>query len=98
MMSMEIVFNENKLKEQNLIVDNVNSIILEVCNSAGINKKEHDLFIGNNDSQDFANFGKIVLKLKELNWFLSSVDKWFLYEDDDEEDLAEYYKKKLNIA
>jgi virulence-associated protein VapD len=97
-MSMEIVFNENKLKEQNLVVDNVNSFIIEVCNSTGINKKEGDLFIGNNDSQDFANFGKIVLKLKELNWFLSSVDKWFLYEDDDEEDLAEYYKKKLNIA
>ena len=33
-----------------------------------------------------------------MRWFLVSVDKWFLYEEDEEEDLADYYRKKLNIA
>ena len=98
MMSMEICLNENKIKEQNLVLDEVNKTIIEICNSANITKKDNNLFIGNNDSQDFANFGKIVLRLKEMRWFLVSVDKWFLYEEDDEEDLADYYRKKLNIA
>lgn len=98
MMSMEICLNETKIKEQNLMIDEVNKTIIDVCSSANITKKENNLFIGNNDSQDFANFGKIVLKLKEINWFLLSIDKWFLYEEDEEEDLADYYRKKLNIA
>lgn len=99
MIKMEIQMNEKKIEQiSSYTKEQVYDMIDFVASSKGIAKKDHQgVFIGNNDSQDFANFGKIVLYLKEQEWFLPFVEKWYLYVGDEKDNLAKHYKKKANL-
>lgn len=71
MIKMEIEMNEKKIREDSeYTVEQIKSMVEEVAEMTGISKKDNKgAFWGNGNNQDFANFGSIVLYLKEQQWF-----------------------------
>ncbi|MDE7206555.1 MAG: hypothetical protein K2N90_05270 [Lachnospiraceae bacterium] len=65
-------------------VEQINAMVSEVARKKGITKRNDEgLFIGNGDNKDFSNFGRIVLHLKDQEWFLPFVKTWVLYADEE---------------
>ncbi len=100
MMKMEVQMDEKKIKQSGAYsVEQINTMVSEVAKKKGITKKnESGLFIGNGDDKDFSNFGRIVLYLVDQEWFLPFVKTWVLYADEETDDMAAYFKKRLGKA
>lgn len=99
MMKMKVQMDEKKIeKNGEYTVDQINGMVNEVARRKGITKKnDKGFFIGNGDDKDYSSFGLIVLYLKDQEWFLPFVKAWTLYVDDEIDDLAKHYKRKMNI-
>ena len=97
MMKMEVQMDENKIKKSGgYSVEQINDMVSEVARKKGISKRnDKGLFIGNGDDKDFSNFGRIVLYLIDQDWFLPFVKTWMLYADEETDDLANYFKKRM---
>lgn len=95
MMKMKVQLNEKKIeKNSEYTVDEINNMVIKVAQDRGITKiTEKGLFIGNDDNNDFSNFGLIVLYLAKQNWFLPYVKNWILYAEEETDDLAKYFRE-----
>lgn len=100
MMKMEVQMDENKIKKSGAYsIEQINNMVVEVARKKGITKRNNNgLFVGNGDDKDFSNFGRIVLFLKDQEWFLPFVKTWVLYTDEETDDMAKYFKKKMGKA
>lgn len=107
MMKMEIKMNEEKVNaEKKYKLDKIYLALDKHFERVGLPKVEDDSDIltyrGNDDKDDFANFGIMVIGLKKQAWFTENVAIWRLYESDDTvdpddfavSDLVEYYREK----
>ncbi|MDE6913991.1 MAG: hypothetical protein K2P35_09890 [Lachnospiraceae bacterium] len=97
MMKMEVQMDEKKIeKSGEYSVEQINTMVSEVARKKGITKRNDEgLYIGNGDDKDFSNFGRIVLYLKDQDWFLPFVKTWILYADEETDDMATYFKKRM---
>lgn len=94
---MEVQMDEKKIeKSGEYSVEQINTMVSEVARKKGITKRNDEgLYIGNGDDKDFSNFGRIVLYLKDQDWFLPFVKTWILYADEETDDMATYFKKRM---
>ncbi len=96
MMKMKITIDEERVNlYSEYSVDEIYDKIEDIARSANITKKDKDgFYLGNDNSQDFANFGKIIIVLNDSQWFIPYIDEWLWYVDNTIEDIAEYYKRR----
>ena len=96
MMKMKIKIDKEKVNlysEYN--VDQMYNMIEDITKSANITKKDKDgFYLGNDNEEDFANFGKIIIALNDSDWFIPFIDEWLWYVDNTIEDIAECYKTR----
>ena len=95
MMKMKITIDERKAKvDSEYTIEEMYEKIDNIAKRANITKKGKDgFYIGNNNAQDYSNFGKIIIDLNDSEWFIPYIDEWLWYVDNTIEDIAEYYKK-----
>lgn len=80
-MKMEIRYKaEIDLKEQGRL-DMVKRIIEENFNSAGIIRREGDMYVGNGDAGDYVAFGKVAISLMKDVSLLKYIDEWLYYDE-----------------
>lgn len=95
-MKMKIKVDEEKVEKYSEY--NINEMYKRIDNiakKANITKKDKDgFYIGNNNAQDYSNFGKIIICLNDSEWFIPYIDEWLWYVDNTIEDIAEYYKRR----
>ena len=96
MMKMKITIDEERVNlYSEYSVDEIYDKIDSIARSASITKKDKDgFYLGNDNSQDFANLGKIIIVLNDSQWFIPYIDEWLWYVDNTIEDIAEYYKRR----
>ena len=96
MMKMKITIDEERVNlYSEYSVDEIYDKIEDIARSANITQKDKDgFYLGNDNSQDFANFGKIIIVLNDSQWFIPYIDEWLWYVDNTIEDIAEYYKRR----
>ena len=96
MMKMKIKIDEGKaILYSEYSVDEIYDKIDSIARSANITKKDKDgFYLGNDNEEDFANFGKIIIALNDSDWFIPFIDEWLWYVDNTIEDIAEYYKTR----
>lgn len=85
--------------------DQIYSALDRIFKKRGMDRVDTDRgieYLGHNLNTDFAQFGKIMLGLKEQNWFMDNAVTWLYCNSDDsddpddfdEEDLLVHYGKK----
>ena len=96
MMKMKIKIDEGKANlYSEYSVDEIYDKIEDIARSANITEKDSDgFYLGNDNDEDFANFGKIIIALNDSQWFIPYIDEWLWYVDNTIEDIAEYYKTR----
>ncbi len=106
MIKMIIQMNDQKIIEKgDYSLKQVYETLDRIFLQKGIEKKETAIgiieYLGRGRSSDFANFGKIMLGLKDQEWFMNNVKEWIYCNSDDsenpdifdEEDLLVHYGK-----
>jgi len=95
-MKMKIKVDEEKVeKYSEYTINEMYKRIDNIAKRANITKKDKDgFYIGNNNAQDYSNFGKIIICLNDSEWFIPYIDEWLWYVDNTIEDIAEYYKRR----
>ena len=95
-MKMKIKVDEEKVeKYSEYTINEMYKRIDNIAKRANITKKDKDgFYIGNNNAQDYSNFGKIIICLNDSEWFIPYIDEWLWYVDNIIEDIAEYYKRR----
>lgn len=95
-MKMRIKIDEEKVeKYSEYTINEMYKRIDSIVKRANITKKDKDgFYIGNNNAQDYSNFGKIIIGLNDSEWFIPYIDEWLWYVDNTIEDIAEYYKRR----
>lgn len=96
MMKMKIKLDEQKIKESGeYTVDEMYKKIDNLAKKVNITRKDKEgAFVGNNDRYDLASFIRIVLTLKDCNWFKPFVKEWLWDENGEVEDVVEFYNLK----
>lgn len=96
MIKMKIKLDEeNVMKNSKYTLKELYNKIDKLAKDEGITKKdESGLYIGNNDNNDYSNFGNTILELKERKWFTPFVKEWLWYVDGEVDDVAEFYHLK----
>lgn len=93
MIKMKIVLDEDKIDESTL--EDMYDKLKKIFKERGINEtKTIGIFSGTNNKDDFANFGLVIWKLKEQDWFIKNVLEWKWDVDGEIEDLVEHYRLK----
>ena len=93
MMRMKIKLNEEKARENGkYTVEEMYKKIDDLAKKVNITKKDKEgAFVGNNDRYDLVSFIRIVLTLKDCNWFKPFVKEWLWDENGEVEDVVEFY-------
>ncbi len=106
MIKMIIKMNEDKIsKSGKYSIEQIYLALDRIFLQKGLQKKDTSLgieYCGHDNPADFACFGKIMLGLKDQNWFMDNADKWLYCSNDDsddprifnDEDLLKHYKNK----
>ena len=92
-MRMKIKLNEEKARENGkYTVEEMYKKIDDLAKKVNITKKDKEgAFVGNNDRYDLASFIRIVLTLKDCNWFKPYVEEWLWDENGEVEDVVKFY-------
>ena len=92
-MRMKIKLNEEKARENGkYTVEEMYKKIDDLAKKVNITKKDKEgAFLGNNDRYDLASFIRIVLTLKDCNWFKPYVEEWLWDENGEVEDVVKFY-------
>ena len=77
-MRMKIKLNEEKARENGkYTVEEMYKKIDDLAKKVNITKKDKEgAFVGNNDRYDLSSFIRIVVTLKDCNWFKPYVEEW----------------------
>ncbi|MBR4982293.1 MAG: hypothetical protein IKY94_07015 [Lachnospiraceae bacterium] len=88
MMSMTIVMDETKIKEQsNLTINETYERLEQIAKQNNISVFDKSNYKAQNSKNSFVDFGKMVLLLRNKSWFLPFVSVWIWDENGDEEDV-----------
>ena len=92
-MRMKIKLNEEKARENGkYTVEEMYKKIDDLAKKVNKTKKDKEgAFVGNNDRYDLSSFIRIVLTLKDCNWFKPFVKEWLWDENGEVEDVVEFY-------
>lgn len=94
MLKCEIVFDRNKILFEKLYTpEKIQYYTDNLFLAYGLKKTTNGFFIGSND--DTVKFMGAILSLKRMDWFVSYVDKWIWYENDNDGDYGEFYTEDL---
>ena len=106
MIKMIIEMDDNKINMSGkYTTDQIYSALDRIFDKRGMDRIDTGRgieYVGHNLSTDFAYFGKIMLGLKEQEWFMDNANTWLYCNSDDsddpndfnEEDLLAHYGKK----
>jgi hypothetical protein len=101
MIKMIIRMNEEKISETGeYTIEQIYSGIDRIFEKRGMEKKETDKgieYLGGGRSTDFANFGKIMLGLKDQSWFMENAQEWLYCNSDDSDDPGDYNVEDLLV-
>lgn len=97
-MKMEIGYKEpSDLNEQDEI-NAVKRIIDEAFTTAGITRKDNDMYIGNNDGKDYIAFGRFAIDMMKKRDVLKYIDTWLFYDEDGNiDDFGTKSKKDIGL-
>lgn len=97
-MKMEISYKKAVDEEEQKKIDAVKRIIDEAFCTVGINKKENDMYIGNNDGKDYIAFGRFAIDMMKRRDVLSCIDTWLFYDEDGNiDDFGTKSKKDIGL-
>ena len=102
MIKMIIQMNNEKIMEKGeYSPEQIIAALDRIFFQKGIDKKELDLdiieYVGHDNPTDFANFGKIMLGLKDQDWFMDNAKEWFYCSNDDSDDPEDFEKEDLLV-
>ncbi len=98
--------NQKIIENSDYSVEQIYNALDKIFKQKGIDKRIMNVgiieYIGSGKMTDFANFGKIMLGLKNQEWFMNNAKKWIYCNNDDsenpdvyeEEDLLAHYGRK----
>lgn len=111
MLKIEMKLNEDKIQKDNKY--NLESILKKIdCAFGYYDFRKEKLadgticFYGRGRRHDYASFGRLIINLKNEDWFVSNVTKWLWFnsdrgqsEDDySVEDILYYFTKKESVV
>lgn len=82
---MQFIFDEFKLSNNNLILDDVLNKLRDYFKSHNIKETAIGLFEGKDS--DFGYFTLCVAKLPKASWFMDYIKEWYWFIDDGYEDV-----------
>jgi len=89
---MEIALDERRLSDDGYQASDIYRALEQIFANRNIKKDRTGLFVGNGTTQDFSNFGGVIIALKRKSWFMPYVSKWIWHTDTGVEDLVAHYK------
>ncbi len=99
MIKMIIRLDEEKiLRNQDYSKDRILAALDRIFAKTGMSRVDTlrgTEYCGQGISSDFARFGKIMLGLKEQDWFMDNAKDWILCNSDDSEDPNEFEEEDL---
>ena len=75
-MKMKVSYKTPETPKEQRTLNIVMRAIEETFNSAGITKRDGDMYIGNGDDRDYAAFGKAAIALMQEVSLLKYIDEW----------------------
>lgn len=80
-MKMKVSYKTPETPKEQRTLNIVMRAIEETFNSAGITKRDGDMYIGNGDDRDYAAFGKAAIALMQEVSLLKYIDEWLYYDE-----------------
>ncbi len=97
MIKLDIAIDEKKIEKAGFTCEDIEMKISEIINRHGIFKRdENGVWVENGDKYDYARFGKIILELKEQDWFFRFVKRCIWNVDGEKNNVIRFYKQKEN--
>ena len=100
MIKMIIKMNDDKISTGEYSVERVYSALDRIFGSKGMDRVDTEQgieYLGHDKPTDFAYFGKIMLGLKNQDWFMDNADKWLYCNNDDSDDPNEFNVEDLLV-
>ena len=101
MIKMLIRMNDEKIKQsERYSLDKVYSALDRIFSDKGMKKvltSNGIEYYGDERPADFAYFGKIMLGLKNQEWFMDNVSEWLFCSNDDTDDEAVFNQEDLLV-
>ena len=101
MIKMFIKLNEEKIKKsERYSLDKIYSALDRIFREKGLKKvmaSNGIEYYGSDRPVDFAYFGKIILGLKNQEWFMDNVSEWLFCSNDDTDDDSIFNQEDLLV-